>query len=128
MFGKSKKAGQDADAEVLAWVRTCNYHAARYSRIPLPDAVTNVEYGWNGVGDLEDDQGSTNGRSRNVLIDDWVTPNLPTVEAQTDAETQLDIWDKQVQMCNAEFAEHGELRGKMMNLVSFYFCQLLLLS
>ncbi|CAE6342580.1 unnamed protein product [Rhizoctonia solani] len=116
MFGKSKKAGQDADVEVLAWVRTCNYHAARYSRLPLPDAVTNVEYGWNGVADLEDDQGSTNGRSRSALIDDWVAPNLPTVEAQTDAETQLDIWDRQVKMCNAEFAEHGELRGKMMNL------------
>ncbi|KAJ1302688.1 hypothetical protein OPQ81_003004 [Rhizoctonia solani] len=110
------KTGQAADAEVLGWVRACNYHAARYSRAPLPDAVTNVDYGWNGVADVEDDQGSTNGRSRNLLIDDWVAPNLPSMEAQTDAETQLDEWDKQVKQCNTEFAEHGELRGKMMGL------------
>ncbi|KAH7338875.1 hypothetical protein B0J17DRAFT_717311 [Rhizoctonia solani] len=116
MFNKTKKAGPDADTEISAWVRACNYHAARFSRIPLPDAVTNVEYGWNGVGDPDDDQSSTNGRNRNVLIDDWSAPNLPTVEAQTDAETQLEEWDKQVRMCNAEFAEHGELRGKMMDL------------
>ncbi|CUA67455.1 PH and SEC7 domain-containing protein C11E3,11c [Schizosaccharomyces pombe 972h-] [Rhizoctonia solani] len=116
LFGKSKKSGPDADAEVLAWVRACNYHAARYSRAPLPDAVTNVEYGWNGVADLDDDQGSINGWNRNVLIDDWAAPNLPAMEAETDAETQLDAWDRQVKMCNAEFAEHGELRGKMMSL------------
>ncbi|KDN49031.1 hypothetical protein RSAG8_02384, partial [Rhizoctonia solani AG-8 WAC10335] len=116
LFSKSKKAGQDVDAEVLGWVRACNYHAARYSRAPLPDAVTNVEYGWNGVAELDDDQGSTNGRNRNVLIDDWVAPNLPSMEAQTDAEVQLDLWDRQVKMCNAEFSDHGELRGKMTNL------------
>ncbi|CAE6452228.1 unnamed protein product [Rhizoctonia solani] len=118
IFGKSKsKTVPDPDVEVSAWVRACNYHAARYSRAPLPDAVTNVEYGWNGVAEVDDDQDSTNGRTRNVLIDDWVTPNLPVVEAQTDVETQLDVWNRQVDMCNAEFADHGELRGKMMSLV-----------
>lgn len=119
VFNKAKKPVPDADVEVSAWVRSCNYHAARLSRAPLPDAVTNVEYGWNGVGDLdEDDTSSTNGRSRNVLIDDWVAPTLPPMEAQTDAEAQLEVWDKQVKTCNAEFAEHGELRVQMMNLVS----------
>ncbi|KAF8713731.1 Pleckstrin homology domain, partial [Rhizoctonia solani] len=117
VFSKSKsKGGADPDAEVSAWVRACNYHAARYSRAPLPDAVTNVEYGWNGVAEVDDDQDSTNGRTRNVLIDDWVAPNLPAMEARTDVETQLEVWNKQVDMCNLEFAEHGELRGKMMSL------------
>ncbi|CAE6514921.1 unnamed protein product [Rhizoctonia solani] len=117
LFGKPKpKPGQDGDAEVLAWVRACNYHAARYSRAPLPDAVTNVEYGWNGVAEIEDDQSSISGRTRNVLVDDWVAPNLPAMEAQTEVETQVEMWERQVKMCDAEFADHGELRGKMMNL------------
>ncbi|KAB5594546.1 PH and Sec7 domain containing protein [Ceratobasidium theobromae] len=115
-FKSKPKSGPDADAEVSAWVRACNYHAARYSRAPLPDAVTNVEYGWNGAAVSEDDQSSISGRTRNALIDDWVAPNLPMFEAQTDAGTQLEVWVKQVEMCNAEFAEHGELRGRMMNL------------
>ncbi|KAF8753688.1 Pleckstrin homology domain [Rhizoctonia solani] len=93
VFSKSKsKGGADPDAEVSAW------------------------YGWNGVAEVDDDQDSTNGRTRNVLIDDWVAPNLPAMEAQTDVETQLEVWNKQVDMCNLEFAEHGELRGKMMSL------------
>lgn len=77
-----------------------------------------MEYGWNGAAVSEDDQSSISGRTRNALIDDWVAPNLPMFEAQTDAGTQLEVWVKQVEMCNAEFAEHGELRGRMMNLVS----------
>jgi hypothetical protein len=77
-----------------------------------------VEYGWNGAAVTEDDQSSINGRTRNVLIDDWIAPTLPSFEAQTDTESQLDVWNKQVELCNAEFADHGELRGRMMNLVS----------
>ncbi|CAE6504931.1 unnamed protein product [Rhizoctonia solani] len=117
LFGKSKpRPGQDADVEVLAWIQACNHHAARYSRAPLRNAVTNVEYGWNGVADLEGDQNGTNDRNRSVLIEDWAAPNLPPMEAQADAGKQLEIWDSQVKKCNVEFAEHGELRGKMMSL------------
>ncbi|KAG8743106.1 hypothetical protein FRC12_015153 [Ceratobasidium sp. 428] len=108
----------DPDAEVLAWVRSCNYHAARYSRAPLPDGVTNVEYGWNGATTSEeDDQSSISAKGRtNALIDDWAAPNLPNMETQLDAKAQLEAWNHQVKMCNAEFTEHGELRGRMMNL------------
>jgi hypothetical protein len=129
IFSKSKsKAISDPDAEVSAWVRACNYHAARYSRAPLPDAVTNVEYGWNGVAEDDDDQDSASGHTRNVLIDDWVTPNLPVVEAQMDVEAQLEVWNRQVDICNAEFTEHGELRGKMMSLVSVHLYRTLILD
>ncbi|KAG8721049.1 hypothetical protein FRC08_016169 [Ceratobasidium sp. 394] len=115
---KSKpKPTIDPDAEVLAWVRACNYHAARYSRAPLPDGVTNVEYGWNGaITNEEDDRSSISAKARNVLIDDWVAPTLPSIETQLDAEAQLEAWNHQVKMCDAEFTEHGELRGRMMNL------------
>ncbi|KAG9089429.1 hypothetical protein FS749_001345 [Ceratobasidium sp. UAMH 11750] len=115
---KSKpKPTIDPDAEILAWVRACNYHAARYSRVPLPDGVTNVEYGWNGaMANEEHDRISIRAKARNVLIDDWVAPRLPSIETQLDAEAQLEAWNHQVKMCDAEFAEHGELRGRMMNL------------
>ncbi|KAF8753881.1 Pleckstrin homology domain [Rhizoctonia solani] len=117
VFSKSKsKRRADPDAEVSAWVRACNYHAARYSRAPLPNAVTNAEYGWNGVTEVDDGQDSTKGHARNVVIEDWVAPNLPAMEAQTDVEAQFGVWRKQVDIYNLEFAKHSELRGKMMSL------------
>ncbi|KAG8742534.1 hypothetical protein FRC10_001301 [Ceratobasidium sp. 414] len=118
LFKPKSKPTIDPDAEVLAWVRACNYHAARYSRAPLPDGVTNIEYGWNGaMVSEEDDRSSISGKGRsNASIDDWVAPALPSMETQLDAEAQLEAWDHQVKMCDAEFTEHGELRGRMMNL------------
>ncbi|QRW09145.1 Sec7 guanine nucleotide exchange factor [Ceratobasidium sp. AG-Ba] len=118
LFKSKSKPSGEADAEVHAWVRACNYHAARYSRAPLPDGVTNIEYGWNGaVAPEEDDQSSVSGgKTRNTLIDDWVAPAIPLIETQLDAEAQLEAWNHQINLCNSEFAEHGELRGRMMNL------------
>lgn len=117
-FRTKSKSTVDADAEVVAWVRACNYHAARYSRAPLPDGVSNVEYGWNGVTDSEGDQESINGRGRSSPIDDWVTPTMPGMESEADVEGQLAAWIRQIEACDAEFTEHGEMRGRMMSLVS----------
>ncbi|TFY77133.1 hypothetical protein EWM64_g6879, partial [Hericium alpestre] len=36
---------------VNEWVSTCNYWAARQSKEPLTGGVSNMEYGWNRVGD-----------------------------------------------------------------------------
>ncbi|PFH45519.1 hypothetical protein AMATHDRAFT_184519 [Amanita thiersii Skay4041] len=36
---------------VNEWVSTCNYWAARTSKEPLAGGVSNMEYGWNRVGD-----------------------------------------------------------------------------
>lgn len=121
LFRSKSKPTVDLDAEVTAWVRACNYHAARYSRMPLPDGVSNVEYGWNGAAVVEDDQSSHSGRGRNVFIDDWVAPTLPLVVSEADVESQLASWNQQVETCNAEFDEHGEMRGRMMGLVSDQF-------
>jgi hypothetical protein len=37
---------------VNEWVQTCNYWAARQSREPLAGGVSNMDYGWNRVGDV----------------------------------------------------------------------------
>jgi PH and SEC7 domain-containing protein len=37
---------------VNEWVSTCNYWAARTSKEPLAGGVSNMEYGWNRVVDL----------------------------------------------------------------------------
>jgi PH/SEC7 domain-containing protein len=49
-----------AGTEELAneWVSTCNYWAARQSKEPLPGGVSNIEYGWSRVEDVQDDDGS----------------------------------------------------------------------
>ncbi|KAF8602392.1 SEC7-like protein [Ceratobasidium sp. AG-I] len=116
IFKTKAKPTVDADAEVVAWVRACNYHAARFSRAPLPDGVSNVEYGWNGATISDDDQSSIDGRGRSVSIDDWVTPTMPGMESEADVEGQLVAWNRQVEACDAEFTEHGEMRGRMMSL------------
>ena len=41
---------------VNEWVSTCNYWAARTSKEPLAGGVSNMEYGWNRVMDLDDDE------------------------------------------------------------------------
>ena len=38
---------------VNEWVSTCNYWAARTSKEPLTGGVSNMEYGWNRVTDLQ---------------------------------------------------------------------------
>ncbi|KAG9123534.1 hypothetical protein FRC07_014821 [Ceratobasidium sp. 392] len=118
LFKPKSRPTIDPDAEVLAWVHACNFHAARYSRAPLPDGVTNVEYGWNDATVCEDDdQSSVSSKGRNsVLIDDWAAPTLPTIETELDLDAQLEAWNHQIKMCSAEFAEHGDLRSRMMNL------------
>lgn len=40
---------------VNEWVSTCNYWAARQSKEPLAGGVSNMEYGWNRVLDVTDD-------------------------------------------------------------------------
>ncbi|KAL5507199.1 hypothetical protein ACEPAH_6655 [Sanghuangporus vaninii] len=46
---------------VNEWVSTCNYWAARTSKEPLAGGVSNMEYGWNRVMDLDDDRPSVSG-------------------------------------------------------------------
>ncbi|KAL5523862.1 hypothetical protein ACEPAG_8035 [Sanghuangporus baumii] len=46
---------------VNEWVSTCNYWAARTSKEPLAGGVSNMEYGWNRVMDLDDDRPSISG-------------------------------------------------------------------
>ncbi|PWN21755.1 hypothetical protein BCV69DRAFT_281683 [Microstroma glucosiphilum] len=41
---------------VQEWVSTCNYWAARTSRPPLAGGVSNMEYGWNKVMPVPDDE------------------------------------------------------------------------
>lgn len=43
---------------VNEWVSTCNYWAARLSKEPLAGGVSNMEYGWNRILDLDDDRPS----------------------------------------------------------------------
>ncbi|CAH7674732.1 expressed protein [Phakopsora pachyrhizi] len=38
---------------VNEWVSTCNYWSARLSKEPLTGGVSNMEYGWNQISDLD---------------------------------------------------------------------------
>lgn len=42
------------DELVNEWVQTCNYWAARQSKEPLLGGVSNMEYGWNRVENMDD--------------------------------------------------------------------------
>jgi hypothetical protein len=112
------RAELDPDEEVSAWVRACNYYAARYSYAPFPEAITSAEYGWNGVTEIDDDQSGTSYHTLKMPIEEGVAPKFPGMEAQIDIETQINLWSRRIDMCNTEFVAHSELRVKMMSLVS----------
>lgn len=40
---------------VAEWVSTCNYWSARLSKLPLSGGVSNMEYGWSQISELEDE-------------------------------------------------------------------------
>lgn len=129
---------------VNEWVSTCNYWAARQSKEPLPGGVSNMEYGWNKVLPLvedvdeldgEDTKIGTDSRStfsvavsgaasskldyaskERIFINEWHTPQLPSVASTLSEDRQLIRLEKQVAHIQASLSEHNKLRHPMLAL------------
>ena len=139
---------------VNEWVSTCNYWAARLSKEPLAGGVSNMEYGWNRVMDLDDERpGSSRDNtdtfsmrstkswhnsvkdqlglrmsSERILIHDWKPPMPSTVPSTHDEETQLEALQKHTLSLHTDLDKHNALRTPMTQLVSFNICDLLIVS
>ncbi|KAG0174832.1 hypothetical protein DFQ30_002455 [Apophysomyces sp. BC1015] len=89
--------------QVLEWVSTCNYWAARESKEPLTGGVSNIEYGW---GTCLDQPGP-------VAISEWQPPVPPMVNSAMDEASQLAALHKHVKELNEELDQHRDIKRKM---------------
>ena len=125
---------------VQEWVSTCNYWAARRSRPPLQGGVSNMEYGWNRVGDTDDRDdtmslmSNRSGRSRigavgtigrrsfgnldKVHINDWKPAQPALTPSQLDEEAQLESLQKYIKTLIVDLEAHKSLEEPMKRLVS----------
>ena len=127
------------------WVSTCNYWAARLSKEPLIGGVSNMEYGWNRVMDLDDDRPSSSrdntdtfsmrstrswhnsvkdqfslrSNSDRVFIHDWKPPIPSAIASTHDEETQLEALQKYAQSLKTDLDKHNALRTPMQQLVCY---------
>lgn len=123
---------------VEEWVSTCNYWAARRSRPPLQGGVSNMEYGWNRVGDSDDRDdtmsvmSNKSGRSRigtlgrrsfgnldKIHINDWKPAQPTLMPSKLDEEAQLETLQTYTKSLVADLEAHKGLEEPMKRLVSF---------
>ncbi|ORZ01662.1 hypothetical protein BCR43DRAFT_556274 [Syncephalastrum racemosum] len=98
--------------QVVEWVMTCNYWAARESKEPLTGGVGSMEYGWGPCLDHvdEDDPDKT---YPPVHVYEWQPPAPPTVSSATEEKAQLDALRKHVQELNEALDNHRDLKRKL---------------
>ncbi|KAF7731518.1 hypothetical protein EC973_009282 [Apophysomyces ossiformis] len=89
--------------QVLEWVSTCNYWAARESKEPLSGGVSNMDYGWGAC--LE--------QSGPVTISEWQPPVPPMVNSAMDEASQLTALHKHVKELNEELDHHRDIKRKI---------------
>ena len=100
----SKHVFQAESAEqVVEWVSTCNYWAARESKEPLPQGISSMEYGWGKC--LQTDS--------TVRIFDWQSPSSPVISSTLEEPTQLDVLHKHVETLTTELDQHRDIKQKM---------------
>ncbi|KAI7850064.1 hypothetical protein BDC45DRAFT_488468 [Circinella umbellata] len=107
--------------QVVEWVSTCNYWAARESKEPLMGGVSNMEYGWGGCLNCIslDDENSEQTVSwqhnlfPSVTINEWQPPVPPSVGSAMEEVAQLDILHKHVTKLNEELDKHRDIKRKM---------------
>ena len=107
--------------QVVEWVSTCNYWAARESKEPLMGGVSNMEYGWGScldcISSSDDDENSAVSWQQNlfppVTINEWQPPVPPSVGSAMEEMAQLDILHKHVTKLNDELDNHRDTKCKM---------------
>ncbi|OAD78812.1 hypothetical protein PHYBLDRAFT_122186, partial [Phycomyces blakesleeanus NRRL 1555(-)] len=105
-------------SEVLEWVETCNYWAARESREPLTGGISNMEYGWgeclDGIGlDSAGDPYYHLLQSRDTTVHEWQPPVPPSGPSTMDQHAQLGALHRHVRELNEELDKHRDMKLKM---------------
>ncbi|GEM09884.1 SEC7-like domain containing protein [Rhodotorula toruloides] len=128
---------------VVEWVSACNYWAARLSKEPLRGGVSNMEYGWNRVDRLKNDDereeiaSIRSGHSRisyassafhsatslsnsndRIHINEWNAPEIPLVPTNLPEEAQLEALKCHAALVRNELHEHNWVRQPMLQLYS----------
>jgi hypothetical protein len=114
-----------SNEQLMEWISTCNYWAARQSKEPLQGGVSNIEYGWGSCLDdviLDLDAVENNRKITGKYIHDpdtvhisnWVPPAPTMVSSILDEKTQLEGLQKYVDQLNEEINEHREIKKKIL--------------
>lgn len=96
--------------QVMEWVSTCNYWAARESKEPLAGGISSMEYGW---GDCLE-------TSSNVMIHEWQTPASPTITSMLEESAQLQTLYQRVKDLSAQLDQHRDIKQKMESKFSMH--------
>ncbi|KAI8087116.1 hypothetical protein BDF21DRAFT_413756 [Thamnidium elegans] len=111
--------------QIMEWVSTCNYWAARLSKEPLHGGVSNIEYGWGScledvildLDAVESGKKITGKYFRDpdaVHISNWVPPTPTMVSSALDETTHYDNLQKYLGMLNQEINDHREIKKKIL--------------
>lgn len=111
--------------QILEWVATCNYWAARESKEPLQGGIGNIEYGWGScLDDVRVDEESVQSKGKitgtfihhpdTVHVSTWVPPAPSMISSTLDEVAQYENLQKYLNQLNKEINEHRELKDKML--------------
>ncbi|KAI8641291.1 hypothetical protein BD408DRAFT_418492 [Parasitella parasitica] len=116
-----------SNEQLVEWVSTCNYWAARQSKEPLQGGIGNLEYGWGRCLEdvvLDSDAAQSEGKkisagdcvhdSNNVNVSLWIPPAPTMVSSVLDERAQLESMQTYVNQLNEEINEHREIKQKIM--------------
>ncbi|KAG2173534.1 hypothetical protein INT44_007125, partial [Umbelopsis vinacea] len=105
-----------SDEQLVAWISTLNYWAARESKEPLTGGVSNMEFGWGDclqdvVGHPDHYQLALGAMS--VTVHEWKPPVPPEINSTVSEMDQFKALQKHVQQLNAELDFHREVKPKI---------------
>ena len=112
--------------QVQEWVETCNYWAARESKEPLPEGVSNMEYGWGAclddvIMDLDAERKGYQNTSNcsltdldTVIINNWLPPCATMISSLVNEKEQCEIVQKHLNILNDEINQHRDLESKIL--------------
>ncbi|KAI7874868.1 hypothetical protein K492DRAFT_174061 [Lichtheimia hyalospora FSU 10163] len=100
--------------QVMEWVSTCNYWAARESKEPLTGGVSSMEYGWGPCLDIvEDETLASNVYPPVTMVHEWMPDVPPTVNSNLEEKAQLETLRRHVQQLNQDLDKHRDIKPKM---------------
>ncbi|KAI8336753.1 Pleckstrin homology domain-containing protein [Chlamydoabsidia padenii] len=104
--------------QVMEWVTTCNYWAARESKEPLMGGVGNLEYGWGAcLDEIQLDDNDDNSQEvyldPSITVSQWQPPVPPMMASNSNEMTQLETLRQHVKTLNNELDRHRDLKLKM---------------